>query len=147
MIPNLFSKEKIPDSIPEEMQKVVDELKNQKNKEECLRKAFDILSKKYKGRRYYTITGFFKLFELDLNKIWKKKSYLHCTTMNYLLRTLLVKSGFFEDKDIKLKLTSIRFISLHQYLNIKINENKSIDADLWAKTHGIELGDYAHGFH
>lgn len=147
MIPNLFTKANIPNSIPKEMQIIIDKLKKSKNKEDCLKKAFDTLTKKYRGCRFYTYTKFFNLFIINLDELWKKRGCLHCTTLNYLLRVLLVKSRLFIDNDIKLKLTLVYYISIHQYLKVKINKNKSINVDLWGQAYGTKLGDYAHGFH
>ena len=147
MIPNLFWKAKIPKKLPKGMQDVVDKLKKSKNKEDCLRKAYDILSKKYRGCRFYTYRKFFDLFITDLDKLWAKNGCLHCTHCCYLVRVLLVESGFFKDRDIKLKWAFVWYVSPHRYLNVKIRENKSVNIDLWGKAYGIKFGDYAHGFH
>ncbi|MFH1191890.1 MAG: hypothetical protein V1655_00240 [bacterium] len=42
-----FAKKQIPDRLPESLQNIVDELKKSKNKEECLRRAYDVLAEKY----------------------------------------------------------------------------------------------------
>tara|TARA_Y100000310_G_scaffold148238_1_gene147486 strand:- start:727 stop:1170 length:444 start_codon:yes stop_codon:yes gene_type:complete len=147
MIPNLFSKLRIPKKLPKGMQKAVEKLRKSKNKEDCLRKAYNILTKKYRGYHFRTYIRFFELFITDANKLWNKSGFLHCTNMNYLMRILLVKSGFFKENDITPKLTLIWYKSIHQYLNIKINRNKSINVDPWGKVYGIKFGDFAHGFH
>ena len=141
MIPNLFWKAKIPDDIPKSMQKIVDDLKKSKNREECVKKAYDIMSKRYTGSRIYE--KFFDLFITDISKIWNNKGGSHCTNLNFLLRTLLVKSGFFKDDGIKLRLTFVYIISIHQYLKIKLSDNESIDIDPWGTSHGIRFGQYA----
>lgn len=147
MIPNLFWKVMIPNKLPESMQDIVTQLKKSENKEVCLRKAYNILSKKYRGCRFYTYLKFFDLFITDVNRLWKKNGCLHCTHLNYLLRVLLIKSGFFKEEDIKLKLTLIYYVSIHQYLNIRINNDKFIDVDLWGNANGIKFGYYTHGFY
>lgn len=147
MIPNLFSKASIPEEIPAEMQAVIKKLKKSKSKEVCLREAYDVLAKKYFGRRWNTYLQFLKLFDMNLKRIWSKSGFLHCTTLNYLLRILLVKSGFFKDEDLELRLSMVWYISLHQHLKIRINSRKSIHVDLWGKSYGVEFGDYSHGFH
>jgi len=146
MIPNLFSKEAIPEKLPSGMEKIVEELKKSKSKEECVERAYSAISEKYRGYRVKTYLRLFDLFVSDVEKIWAKSGFIHCHTMNYLMRILLVKSGWFEDSDVRVKWTLVWYISPHQYLDVKIDE-KAIIIDLWGKTYGIKLGDYAHGFH
>lgn len=144
MIPNLLWKAKIPDNIPKSMQVIVNRLKKSRSKEDCLRKAYSFLSKKYYGCAVYTLP--FDLFITDLYKLWDK-DMSHCTNLNYLLRVLLIKSSFFKEEDISLKLTLIGYVSVHQYLRIRIKRNKFVNVDLWGSSHDTKLGNYAHGFH
>ena len=146
MTPDFFRKGKIPESLPEGMTVVISDLKNLTNKEECLKQAYDILSEKYRGYRIETYLKLFNLFESNLNKIWNRSGFLHCNTLNYLLRILLIKSGFFSEEDIKLKWTLVYYISPHQYLRIKTDKGEWVNIDLWGKTYGIKFGNYAHGF-
>jgi len=147
MIPNILSKAKIPDKLPKEMEDFIKQLKKSKTKKECVKKTYFFISKKYRGYRVKTYLRFFDLFVSDIHKIWAKSGFLHCNVLNYVMRILLIKSKVFEDKDIKLKWTLVWYISPHQYLNIKIDQNKSINIDLWGKAYGIPFGEYAHGFH
>ena len=147
MLPHLICRNKIPEKLPKEMDFIVKRLKKAKNKEECLKKAYDILSKKYRGYKWRTYTRIHELFMRDVNKIWAKKVFLHCTNINYLLRILLIKSGFFKEGDIKLKWTTLYLLSPHQYVIVRINKKKYINIDIWAKPYGIKLGDHAHGTH
>ena len=140
MIPNLFFKVKIPQNISQGMIDVIELLKKSRDKEECLKKAYNILTTKIKGCRSYV--DFFDLFITDPNKLWEKK-HSHCTNLNYLLRILLIKSGFFQEQDIKLKLTLIHHISIHQYLVVRINKDKFIDLDPWGESHGIKFGNHS----
>lgn len=128
------------------MQDVINELKKAQSQEECLRMAYKILITKYHGNRIKTITKFFNIFERDIDVLWSKNGFLHCTNINYILKTLLVKSGFFETGDIRTRWTLIWCVSPHQYAQVRIN-NKWIDVDVWAHAFGIELGDHAHGLH
>ncbi|MEI6597138.1 MAG: hypothetical protein WCL13_02910, partial [bacterium] len=66
--------------------------------------------------------------------------------INYVMKTLLIKSDFFKDGDIRLKWTKIWYFSPHQYLQVNI-DNKWINIDIWAYAYGIKFGDNAHGFH
>jgi hypothetical protein len=143
---------KIPKQIPLEMQKMTDEqLKSSSSKEDCLRRSYNILISKYQGSRLKTITKFFSLFKLNAFDLWPKQGFISCMQMNYLLKILLVKSGFFKEEDIKLPwvllLTWRTFIHPHQYARVKINDNKYINVDIWAKFCGIEFGDYSHWAH
>ena len=128
------------------MQVVVDKLKKSKNKEDCLKRVYDILSKKYVGDRLKTYTRLFDLIVSDINKLWSKKGFMHCTNINYLMRILLVNSGLFKDEDIKSKWTLIWYFSPHQYLKVRLSQNKFVNVDVWGKVYRIKFGDYAHGF-
>lgn len=143
----LCSKTKIPDKLPESLQNVVEELRKSKNKEECLRRAYDVLSAKYRGYKFRTYLKLHEHFIFDVERLWKKSGFLHCTNFNYLLRILLIQSGFFKSEDIIKKWTLLYYISPHQYLKIKINDQEFVNVDLWGKIYGIKLGDYMRGFH
>jgi hypothetical protein len=147
MIQNLFSKAKIPSKLPKGMESLILKLKKSKNKKDCLNKAYDFLSDKYKGDRIKTYSRFFDLFVSDIDNVWAKSGFLHCNKINYLMRILLVKSGFFKDEDIELRFSNIGYISPHQYLRVKIEGEEFVSVDLWSRSYGIKLGDYACGFH
>jgi hypothetical protein len=147
MIPNFFSKKPIPDQLPFEMQTIVEELKLSANKEECLKQAYKIMTSRYRGFRFRTYIKIYEAFETDLEKLWCKTGFLHCHVINYLLRVLLVKSGWFDDDDIQLKYSLIWYVSPHQYLQVKVGENKFINVDTWNHHYGKRFGDYARGFH
>jgi len=142
----LFPKNKIPDKIPPAMQLVVEELKKSKSKEECLKKAFAVITSKYGGHKLKTYILIWRIFTADLEKIWRWNGFLHCIHFIYLMRVLLIKSGHFKDKDIKRKWTLVCYFSPHSYLDINLG-NRTIHADPWGRAYGIKLGDYTHGFH
>ena len=146
MLPNFFSKMNIPEKLPKGMEAAIQKLKKSKNKQDCLNKAYKILTSKYRGCKLYTFLCFYNLFITDLNKLWSRKGCMHCTTLGYLLRILLVRSGWFRDEDIMLKWTLLYYITPHQYLRINLGK-KVIDVDVWAAAYGIELGDHAQGLH
>lgn len=146
MFSKIFPKKEIPSKLPRGMENLIEKLKKSKNKKECVKAAYNYLSKKYRGHRVYTYLRIYELFTLDLNKMWHKKGFLHCNNINYLMRILLIKSGFFSDKDIELKWTLVWFFSPHQYLKVRLNNKEYINIDLWAKAYGIRLGDYLRGF-
>ena len=142
---HFFKKAPIPDKLPKELEELVLRLKQSKTKKECLWKAYLLLSEKYRGHRMYTYLKIFDAFICDVDKLCTSNGFLHCHNLNYLLRILLIKSGFFSEEDIKLRWSMVWYISPHQYLKIDVGE-EVIDVDLWGKAQDIEFGDYAHGF-
>lgn len=128
------------------MQDTVEELKKSKTQEECLRKAYDILIAKYQGNHIKTITRLFNIFEKDVNVLWNRSGFLHCTSISLVFKKLLLESGFFKEDEIRTRWTLIWYVSPHQYLQVKIGD-EWINVDAWANVYGIEFGDYAHGFH
>ncbi len=137
----------MPEEISLEIKAIIETLKKSQSREGCLKQAYDILNKKYRGERIKTLLLFWRLFLKNIEKLWRQNGFLHCTKINNLLEFLLTQSGWFNQNDIQRKWTLIWYISPHQYLKIKITENKFINIDIWAKPFGIPFGDYAHGFH
>lgn len=145
MLENFWSKKDIPRDIPEEMEQIVKRLNSCRNKEECLEHAYGVLVNRYHGDRVNTYLKAFRLLDQDVNTLWKQKGFMHCNSLSYLLRILLVKSKWFEDADIELKWTFMWFFSPHQYLKIRMDKGYRT-IDLWGKRYGIKYGDYARGF-
>ena len=133
-------------AIPAEMEATVQKLKASRDKKDCLVKTYGILSQKYHGYRFKTYARFLDLFRWDIRATWKANGFLHCTYMNYLLKILLVRSGFFKEEDIRFKWTLIWFVSPHQYVKVKLSESEWVDVDIWARIYGIPFGSHAHGF-
>lgn len=129
------------------MRAIVEKLRRTSTKEECLQKAYDVLTAKYHGNRLKTYTRLWELFPQSLGTIWKRKGFLHCTNFNRLLRFLLLQSGHFSDEHIRTCWTLIWYLSPHQYLQVNVGSHRWIAVDVWAHAYGLRLGDYAHGFH
>ncbi len=143
----MFGFEKsIQNGLPAGIAEMIAVLKKSADKESCLKAAYGIMTSKYRGYRMETYVRFLDIFRRDLDKIWNEKGFIHCTTMNSLMKILLTKSGFFNDDEIKTKWTAIWYISPHQYLGVKLN-GRWVNVDIWGHAFGIGLGDYAHGFH
>ncbi len=124
---------------------VIEKLKRTDNKKLCLKMAYDLLSEKYQGKRVQTYIKIFDLFIFDIDRLWAKNGFLHCTSMNQVLKFLLVKSELFSEKDLIMKWSLVWYLSPHQYLQVKINDEiKNID--IWGRAYGVEYGEYAHGF-
>jgi len=140
-----FIKKQDTEKIPAEIEKFVEDLKKSESKLDCLKRTYNFLVKTYRGSLRNNIVSFFDLF-LNKNKVWQKK-WLSCIPLNYLMQKILIESGFFGPEEIKLKWTLFCYFSPHQYLEIKAEEEKTVNIDLWAASRGIKFGDYAHGFH
>ncbi len=147
MLPNFFTKLPIPDKIPDAMQKIAEELGRSVNKEDCLKRAYEIMTQKFRGYRFRTYIKIHLAFEADLEKLWARAGFMHCHTMNYLLRVLLIKSGWFDDLDIQFGYSLVWYVSPHQYLCVRVGDDQYINVDVWNHHYGKKFGDYARGFH
>ena len=143
---NPFKKFPIPERIPKSLLIKINECSESKNKDIILKKCFDYVVSKQNGGRINIILQIKRLFVNDFDDIYRHGGFLYCTHMNYLLRIMLVKSGFFDDDDIKQKLTNTWFVMPHQYLCIKLSKGKYINVDPWAYQFGVDFGNYGHGF-
>jgi hypothetical protein len=128
------------------MQLLVSEIAKKGSQEEALRYAYETLARKYRGSRIFTVLRLDRFLVTRVETLWKKSGFLHCNHMNYLLRTLLVRSRQFAPGDIEARWTRIWFFSPHQYLVIRLKNRETILVDLWGKVFGIPFGEYAHGF-
>lgn len=146
MIPHLFSKYPLPENIPEEIQTFIREFSVLWDKEEFLEKAFYFVVERWWWPRYRLFFTLRELFQTDIDTIIQTKGYMHCTLMNYILRVILIKSGFFDEEDIKQKLTHTWYITIHQYLRVYIEDWWYRDIDPWGYQYGIEYGKYSKGF-
>lgn len=145
-IPNFFKKEVIPDITNLNLIAAIDTVRKSSSKKEALDKAYQQIISRYRGYRFLTYTLFWRIFEADPNKLWNRRKFLHCTQQNYLLRTLLVKSGWFTENDIKLGFSLVWYFSPHQYLKIKNDSTNYIAVDPWTHHFGVPMGFYASGF-
>ncbi len=138
---------KVPVAIPAEMESAVAALRDSRGKMECLVRAYQLLTKKYRGYRLRTYTRILDALCSDLREIWRGSGFLHYTTLNYLLKILLVKSGHFRDEDIKFRWTFVWLISPHQYAKVRFAKGQWVAVDLFGRAFGIPFGNYAHGIH
>jgi hypothetical protein len=122
-------------------------LRGCRSKNECLVRAYDLLSHVYYGSRAKTIMRASDLLRSrDPERLWERSGFLHCTRINILLRALLLRSGHFREEDIGLRWTLIGCCSPHQYVRVKVARGRRADVDIWARRYGIPFGESAHGF-
>lgn len=142
----LFRKNKLPQELNKEIEPELVEVKNKQTKEEALTYAYNVITTKYHGGKTLTLTKFFDIFSSGVEDLWNRSGFLHCTNQNYLLSLLLVKSGHFNEEDIKPKWTLLWGFSPHQYLQVKVAGNKVVAVDAWSASYGIKLGEHAKWF-
>jgi hypothetical protein len=132
-----FRKDQIPSNIPTELNDKINELnKSSKNNREFLENTYNYITNIYFGNRTKTITQFWRAFG---NIFDKAPGFLPCTGQNYLLRTILIKSGRFSEDDIETKIVPLNLF-IHQYLKIRI-DNQWIDVDPWSHFIGKRIGE------
>lgn len=132
--------------LPESMRLLAKEIGREPSQEAALRYAYDALGKKYRGYRILTFLRLDCLFIHNLSTLWERSGFLHCHHLNYLLRTLLVASGKFQNDAIVAHWTQIWLFSPHQYLTVEFADGRKVEVDLWGLVYGIPYGSHAHGF-
>lgn len=134
-----FGKDAIPDTIPVDWQRVVDELNASAISDfDYLEKSFAYLTSRYHGSRIRTVTNFWKGFG---NAFSKPAGFLPCNMHNHILRVMLVKGGRFKEADVK-TVTMPLNLFIHQYLDIRVGD-RIVHADGWAAFTGKKLGEHA----
>jgi hypothetical protein len=144
LFPNVWQKQ-IPDKLPTSLQKAINRLKRCKSRQECLEKAYFLLAEKYEGSRMKTYLLIHRLFTQSLDDIWTVKGYAHCTSINFVMRVLLLKSGHFNEYEVQNRWSFVWYVSPHQYLRVRTDKGW-VNVDVWSKRFGTKLGSYAHGF-
>lgn len=127
-------------------QEAVSQVAQASNQDEAIRRTYDILTARYHGERLKTYTRIWRLLENDLQQLWSRQGFLHCTKINKLLGRLLIESGWVQSEDIQFCWTLTWFISPHQYVRIKKTDGSILCLDIWGAAYGIPFGEYAHGF-
>ena len=143
LVPHIF-KQSILSIVNSKLLQAIDSVRRVSSKERALRRAFRLITDRYTGYRFHTLP-FWKAYEGGPNILWKQTGFMHCTQQNFLLRVLLVKSGWFSEKDISLGYSLIWYFSPHQYLIIKMNDGY-LAVDPWNYRFGANVGKFAFGF-
>lgn len=131
-----FKKTPITDSLPEHLKVAIEEVKtNSQTQRDALQHAYAYIVQRYHGNRVRTVLNFWRAFGTYENK---SPGFLPCNMQNQLLRTILVKSGYFNDADITIRHTPLNLF-IHQYLEVKV-DGYSIAVDPWSHFLGLELG-------
>jgi hypothetical protein len=136
-IPHLgFKKERLPTELPSNFSAEISRLDAEAADDmDFLKRAFEFVTSRYYGSRPKTVFYFWTAFQDPINHA---PGFLPCTSLNYLVRVILVKSGRFRDADIQVKVIPLNFF-IHQYLKVRVN-NTWIDVDPWSAFLGVPLG-------
>lgn len=140
-----FKKPLLPKEIPAEMEKIIKELEQKSpDARTYLENVYNFVQSRWRAERLKTILKFPLIFRTDIGEIWNSPGYAHCTTINFIFYTLLVKSKFFKEEDIKFKEIFFNMVP-HQYLKIKVG-GEWIDADPSVTYLKLPLGKRARFF-
>lgn len=140
-----FGRYSVPKTVSPDIMHVITQLKAESSgAEEYLNKAYNFVLSRWHAERIKTIYYFPLAFRRDVEKIWKRSGYAHCTTMNMILTVLLVHSGYFTAEDIRIHHTFLNMF-IHQYLTVRVN-GVWVDADPGgAAIRHMPLGQHAWG--
>lgn len=137
-IPHLgFRKESLPAELPSDFSAEISRLNAEATDDmDFLKRTFEFVTSRYYGSRPMTIFYFWRAFQNPINHA---PGFLPCTSMNYLIRLILVKSGRFQDEDIQVRVIPLNFF-IHQYLKIRVGDTW-IDVDPWSAFLRVPLGE------
>jgi hypothetical protein len=139
-----------PTNLPPEIVQAIAELeKNFFDQYTYLQAVYDFVmqknSKQWGHTRGKAVIMLPKLFIKDLSEIWHRQGFVYCTAVNFIVYTLLANSKFFKAQDVRIKHVFVNFV-LHQYLQVKVEENW-IDVDpAGTGIRGKPLGTHLAGF-
>lgn len=133
------------EALPPSLQTLVKAVAGEPTQEAALQHVYEALGAKYRGYRILTALRLDRFFIRDIEQLWNLHGFLHCNHMNYLLRTVLVASRKFTEREIESCWTQIWLFSPHQYLKIHLHAGSVYEIDLWGKAYGIPFGSHAHG--
>ncbi len=111
------------DQVPAELLEVVRKLETEShNQFEYANKAQEYIRSYWHIGRMQVLPHLPLAFRTDIDQIWAKKGYAHCTSINLLYVNLLTHSKFFTPKDIRIK-HKLFNLFVHQYLELKIGKS------------------------
>jgi len=108
--------------------------------------ASQMMRHRFKGLNFRTYFYWWRAWQINPNKLWSRTGFMHCHHQNFLLRLLLVKSGWFNNKDISFGYSAVWYVSPHQYLIVKLQNKTNLALDPWHISRGARPGEYAAGF-
>lgn len=104
-------------------------------KEQTLSNVFNYTTSTYTGKEEWLKLLFLyhKHFYHNIEKLIDKKQFLSCHVQALFLKTILINTGQFQEKDfVKQRVITNHFIA-HQYLIVQTDENTKYKADPFLK--------------
>lgn len=136
VIPHLGIRRSVSRELPAHWREVLEKLQASAGADtEFLVGVYDAVTARYHGGRIETVTKFWKAFQ---DPFTQPPGFMHCTGMNYLVRTLLVASDRFSENDICVVNVPLNFF-IHQYLRVR-TDGVWYDVDPWARHTGTPFG-------
>ncbi len=81
------------------------EWNGRRDSSEYLARTSDFVRDRWHSERLKTITRLPLIFRTDIAQIWNSPEYAHCTTVTFVLYTMLVRSRYFTQEDIRVRHT------------------------------------------
>ena len=107
-----------------QIKKLAEKLKA-KTREQTLRNIYKYVTKTYEGKeKKYKLANYPRLFLYNVNNLIKKRQFIACHIQNHVTKTLLINTSQFKESDIKRNWTITKFLTIHQYLVVKIKKAK-----------------------
>lgn len=132
-----FFKARLPHKIPSYFEEKIRILNNESDSDkEFVYNCYSFITSKYYGNKVKTFIDFSYAFQDIFSH---KDGYLPCTVQNELLRIMLIRSGRFQEKDIRIAVTFFDFF-IHQYLLVKV-QSDWIPVDPWSHFLGRKFGE------
>ncbi len=146
MVDFFLQNPEIPPTTHPQLKAAINKLKHMSSEKKAIEAAFELLAKKYKSGRFRTYLYFWRAFETDPNRLWDRQGFLHCHQQNFLLRLLLVKSGWIRAESLRPGYSLVWYVSPHQFLVYQKGKHRRLALDPWNYHHGTKIGEYATGF-
>lgn len=140
-----FGQYQPPREIPREMKDAIAELEaKSSDPRSFLENAYALVRSRWQATRLGTVRNLPLAFRTDLEELWSSPGYAHCHTINYLLRTILVRSKFFREGEVRTRHGFMNFF-IHQYLQVRIR-GRWTDADPSLAHLRLPIGRHASWF-
>ncbi|MBU0760510.1 MAG: hypothetical protein KJ718_06225 [Nanoarchaeota archaeon] len=141
IVPNLWLYKTKKTITSKKLKEKIKELGKIKNKNLFVKSTFLYVAKRYSAATgpINFLVNLPKLFQNDPNKITEKNGFAYCHVQDLIIKTILIGSKRFKEKDIKEKITFSA--AIHQHLEVNI-DGKKINLDPWAYDLGVPYGKY-----